>query len=360
MKRVAFLSGPMLGHVARVYQIAWNLRDLGDFDITLVAPNESAYLARLCSGQFATLNLQVDLTHGRPTYVAMAERLDSLFAEHKFDAIVHDMCPVQWLCAVRFPNCPRINVTNVFLTKVGQAETYQTELFALKGKEINELRTARGLPAAKNAFEFYEADCVLLADPPALVEQFGDLPPDHVVCGVVTLPADSGLPAELADLESVVLLSMGSTGLADMPPGMLSAIKAMTRSKSIVYAGSNVNQFRSDPCVDRAFDWLPIDAILGRTNVAITQGGTGSTYQALMQGIPVFVFPTHRNQVLLGELLEGQGAGRNLDYYNWREKVNRLDFKKMRISAADFAPPGSKASGAAIAAQIIADRIGAD
>ncbi|MCB1497297.1 MAG: hypothetical protein KDJ86_16045 [Bauldia sp.] len=358
MKQVAFFSGPVLGHLARVFQIAWNLERLGDFDITIFTPKKSVHLERLHRGKLTVQDLQVDLSRGRPRNVAMAERLDGLFEERKFDAIVTDICPVQWLSAVRFPDCPRVNVTNVFLTGYGRAETFQTELFASGRDAINDIRAARGLSAAESAFAFYEADRVLLADPPALVEQFGDLAPNHVVCGPITLPEMSPLPGELAHLESVLLLSMGSTGTSDIPPGILSAVYDVTGSNATVYAGVNADRFRSDPSVDYAFDWMPIETILGRTNAVITQGGTGATYQALMVGKPVFVWPTHRNHAVLGDLLEQYGAALNLDKPDWRAKLNATEFAKMRRRAADFAATDSSAGdGAAKAAKIVADLI---
>lgn len=357
MRRIAIVCGPALGHVVRTYRIASCLRELAELDITFVSPRNSARLERLCGDAFTVLNLRTDLLDPMPGYAAMAARLDDFFAEQSFDALVHDMCPLQWLSAVRFPDCPRINITNGFLTATARADTFQTRRFSREGAVVNELRASRGLAPVANAHALYEADLVLLADPFALASQYGELPPNHKVSGSIALPPESGLPDELAGLDSVLLVSMGSTGRAEIPSGMIAAVKQATQSESVVLVGESSVLPVSDPVIDHTFGWLPIDALLDRTRAVITHGGTGSTYQALMRGKPVYVYPTHRNQALLGECLESLGAGCLLDASNWRDKVIGQDFSAMSRRADDFGRAEAKVDGAVNAAQAIADLV---
>ncbi len=354
MKRVTFLSGPVLGHAARDFLIAESLCEAGDFNVTFVTPLHSAHLERLCGGRHEIVNLQATPGEGRPSWAAMADALDGLFAEREFDGVVHNQCPVQWLSAARFPDCPRINVTNVFLTRYGRAETFQTERFRREGDAINALRMARGLSRVEDVFEFYDADLVLMTDPRALAERFGELAPNHLLCGPITLRETAPLPEALADLDRVLLVSMGSTGVNDMPVGMLAAIRDATGATSVVYVGGNADRFRSDPAIDFAFDWLPIETLLDRTRAVVTHGGSGSTYQALSHGKPVLVLPDHRNQALLGELLEAQGAACLLGPDTWRDKLSRADFEALQAGAAEFIPGAGDEDGAKLAARTIA------
>lgn len=355
MKRVALLSGPVLGHAARDFLIAEALCESGAFNVTFVTPLQSAHLERLCDGRHEIVNLQATPGEGRPSWAAMADALDDLFDARTFDVVVHDLCPVQWLSAARFPDCPRVNVTNVFLTRYGRAETFQTERFRSEGDAINALRRARGLSRVEDVFDFYDADLVLLTDPRVLAERLGELAPNHLVCGPISLRETSPLPEALVGLDRVLLISMGSTGVHGVPTGMLAAIRDATGSASVVYVGGNADRFRPDPAIDFAFDWLPIEPLLHRTRAVVTHGGSGSTYQALTHGRPVLVLPDHRNQALLGELLEAQGAGCLLGQDTWRDKVSRADFAVMQMRAADFIPGAGDEDSAKLAARAIAE-----
>ena len=67
----------------------------------------------------------------------------------------------------------------------------------------------------------------------------------------------------------------------------------------------------------------------------ISQGGAGSTYQALAKGIPAIVYPTHRNQAALGQILDRMGVGLLLDdSADTAARLARLDFATLRLGAA--------------------------
>jgi len=52
---------------------------------------------------------------------------------------------------------------------------------------------------------------------------------------------------------------------------------------------------------------LPGSEVLKRSSLAITQGGAGSSYQALGAKVPLGIWPAHRNHQLLGERLTQLG-----------------------------------------------------
>lgn len=358
MKQLAFISGPVLGHAVRVFEIASRLQERYDVEITMVTPGDGRYLASRCAGRFPLEVLRVAQTPGAPPYRAMAEALDEVFSRNSYDAVLHDMCPVQWLAGTRFPDCHRINVTNVFLTRLANSDTFQTELFGRLHEEINAFRKARGLPAAKSAFDFYEADCVLLADPLSVTSLFRDVPGHYHHCGPITAPVAGTVPEEIAGLQAPLILSMGSTGVETLPEGLIPLLKSKSCSEAVIYAGDKAERYRADEIIDHAYDWLPLDAVLPGASAVVTQGGTGSTYQALNQGIPAFVYPSHRNQVLLGDFMEELGAGINVGSADWREKIEAADFRGMRERATVLSSREPSVSGAAKAAEIIASQIG--
>ena len=61
------------------------------------------------------------------------------------------------------------------------------------------------------------------------------------------------------------------------------------------------------------YSWLPASRVLSKSKFVITQGGAGSSYQAMALGIPIGVWPTHRNHELLGLILQDYGCGMLMD-----------------------------------------------
>ncbi len=347
MKKIAFIAGPALGHVSRMYTIAQQLESNNDVQIVFIGPSLGNYLEELVSDGFETVTIPIHKAAGVIPYEVFAAGLDEVFQSHQFDLIVHDISPLRWLATTRFPDCPRINVTNVFLTGMAQAQSYQVSRFEVIKNGINRRRARKGLKAYTSAYDFYEADRVLLADPIPLVSRYGELPKHYRACGPCFWNKASELPSALSDVTDALVLSMGSTGRDTFDVGLLRYIISWAGCKSSVYVGNKTQEVRELDIVDHIHRWLSLDRLLDKARVVASQGGAGSTYQALSKGIPVIVFPTHQNHRLLGEILEQMGLGLCIDMSDPNEHIDAYNFESLLANARAFAVETANQDGAA-------------
>ena len=115
---------------------------------------------------------------------------------------------------------------------------------------------------------------------------------------------------ELDDLQSLLLISLGSTSTKDLPIQFVEALADVLQTSNIVWVGGlNRAAWNLGQQLHLSYRWLPTQRILPISVFVITQGGTGSTYQALMFGVAVAVWPSHDNQKILGQVLEELGSG---------------------------------------------------
>lgn len=308
-KSALFIVGPALGHVGRLYSIARQLQDMSDVKITFATPGHAKYIADIVEAEFDILRIPVLSDAAKMPACVFADGLEASMAKTLPDVIVHDMCPVRWLSAIRFPDCPRIMVTNFFLTKVAPTKTFQTIWFDRICEDIANFRSARGLKPVQSAYDLYEADQVLLADPPFLLSDHSVLPPHYKICGPCSWNMDGELPTPLAQVSDALLLSMGSTGRGAFQPAFLDEISQWADCSTTIYVGSKADDIRAQGVAKHYYNWLPLEKILAKTRLSIAQGGVGSTYLALAAGVPVITVPTHRNHEILGDLLEQAGLG---------------------------------------------------
>lgn len=363
--RVTLLVGPALGHVIRIQAVARALRDRHGCRIRILSPGTKDHAARILGGEFDTVILPIPPQAENLPMAPFAEGAEADFARHPPDLLVQDLTPTHWLSLLRPPDCPRVMITNIFLTRALAGDTLQARWFARLGPRLAGWRAARGLPPLAAAQDLYEADAVLLADPPALwPEGQGALPGHYHFCGPVFADTETGaaLPPELqtelqtplqtapaAGAADLLLLSMGSTGRALPDPGLVARLRARAGARAAVYAGPDPAAARAAGLAEHCHDWLPLAPLLARTRLALTQGGTGSSYMALARGVPVVVMPSHRNHALLGQLLERAGLGLCLqeDPESGDDPATVTARAAARIEAADFDALRARARAAA-------------
>jgi len=241
--------------------------------------------------------------------ISFGNQLEELFSHEQPDLIVHDCNPIRWLSTTRFPDCPRVCVTNFFLTRLANLPTDQKLSFSRYGNLIKNERSRKGLPVMKDEYEGYEADHILLADPPVLVDSFGVAPSQYHACGACWWEAASDLPTELELLDNFLLCSLGSTG-KKLKDDFVRRVADKYGCRDIVIAqaskdGESVRNVGSHTIY--SYTSVPLSSLVPKAGAIITQGGAGSTYQALAAGKPVVIVPTHTNHALLGRLLSKQG-----------------------------------------------------
>ena len=337
MRKVGFIVGPALGHVGRSFKAALQLRSICDAQIIFISPDHGRYVERLVGKDFETIAVPTSSFEKSDSFQEFASGLEQVFTANRFDIIVHDLCPLRWLSTTRFPDCPRVNVTNVFLTKIANARTSQAMRFDRIGDRINSIRTEKGLPPLHTVFDLYEADLVLLADPSRLTSRYGRLPSHYFPCGPSSWGADGNLPDALSTVKNALLLSMGSLGKRELDPELLTKIMRQAGCQSSIYVGNKVESVRKLGIVDHIYDWLPLEKVLDRVKVVMSHGGSGSTYQALSFGVPVIVFSMETNLEIFGNILEDLGVGICISDEASFAKIDAFDFNQLSANAVIFA-----------------------
>lgn len=320
--------------------VARSLREQIDCDIQIIIPSVVKFDTSRFEDEFVLHRPRIERKDLRFPAPAFADALDEIFAKLQPDLVVHDCCPARWLATARFPDCPRAIVTNSFVTRLAAADTIQVRLLRKRARRIRRERAARGLADLNSAFDLFEADRVLLADPPWLVPDVDAMPAHYHACGAVWWEAEGDLPQELSDISEVLLCSMGSTGkFVDPRFSTLTADRFGCDDIVRVHAGTKEHRVHTTRG-HRMFEWgvLPLGRLLPRVRAVVTSGGAGSTYQALAAGKPMVVVPSHRNHRILGELLETRGVAVVVDSKRALKRIPAERIAELGATAARAGP----------------------
>lgn len=284
-----------------------------------------------------------------------ADALERAMDRSDPDLICLDLSPVPWLYLVRFPPVPRAYVTNFFLTKLLAAETFQDLDLRENSADWNHRRRRRQLPELHDAKELYDANAVLLSDPPELVPREVRVEEPYRVVGPCIWQPVGSLPAPLIETRRLLLLTFGSTGSRLLPGDVAEKLRRALGCDTSVWLASKSPGGEREDHGGHVFSGVPMAPVLQRSVLAVTQGGAGSTYAALLQGVPVAVWPSHRNHELLAEMLARAGVGilaaelAALEPSEIRREVARMQRKLSEISTTtrgDLSAPAARAAAA--------------
>ncbi|MFQ5644910.1 MAG: glycosyltransferase [Thiogranum sp.] len=331
MKPVLFIVGAALGHIGRSLMIARALEARASVKIHFACLSGGSHLELLLEPGYSVTALPV--FNPADSGISSADRLEQLVKELQPGLIYCDLNPLPQLLLVRFPGIPRVFLVNAYETRLGSDVTVQDLMWSRYGDEWNRLREARGLQPVENPRSFFDADRVLLPDPPAIIGVPADsLPSGYIPVGACIWDPSATLPAELEDARDLLLLSMGSTGMNNLPLDAIQHIARLVGASRAIRIGS------FDPGYgDRVahYRWLPGSQVMSRCKFVLTQGGAGSTYQALHAGIPVACVPAHRNHVALARRLQKLEAGILLYKETWQQQLSEmpLDLDKLQAGA---------------------------
>lgn len=354
MKKILFIAGPALGHISRLLTIATALRDLAEVDIRFAIPDRSSFLSLIQKSGFSLSAIPPQVRTS--SFEGFANEIEALLSLEKFDLIICDIEPVRWQSVIDWPSIPRILVTNVFLAHAG-AKTVQHENFSRLKDAINGLRRAKGLKEIETPDQLYDADEVLFSDPQPIVDQFDLQNEKQLSCGACFWELPGEPPARLVNLRNVMLASMGSTGRTGMRRDLINRLARFCDAAEMVYVGPQVPEQNEFEIRCHSYQRLSFAPILQDTALAITQGGSGSTYQALSCGVPVVVIPTHRNHQVLGELIEALGVGLVIGEGDTLAKLENFDFLKLKANTNVFASKMRLQNGPDFAARRILERL---
>jgi UDP:flavonoid glycosyltransferase YjiC (YdhE family) len=186
--------------------------------------------------------------------------------------------------------------------------------FALHARPLNRARRRFGLvPLGHDLRVVYTwGDYTLYADVPELLPM-RPLPANHRHLGPPLWSARVPLPEWWDRLHQdmpVVVLTLGSSGRADLLPMALSALSELPVTVIAVTAGKI--DLAGVPANAFVADYLPLDLAVQRSSLVICNGGSLTTYQALAAGKPVLGLCSNMDQLLNMNAIEHTGAGLSL------------------------------------------------
>jgi UDP:flavonoid glycosyltransferase YjiC (YdhE family) len=183
--------------------------------------------------------------------------------------------------------------------------------FALHARPLNQVRRRFGLPSLGSDLRtvYTWGDYTLYADIPELAPT-RNLPANHHYLGPVFWSAHASLPkwwSQLPDDRPLILLTLGSSGQADLLPMALTALSRLPVRVMIATAGKIA--LADVPANAYITDFLPMDIAVRRSQMVISNGGSLTTYQALAGGVPVIGLCSNMDQLLNMQAVERLGAG---------------------------------------------------
>jgi UDP:flavonoid glycosyltransferase YjiC (YdhE family) len=350
-KKILFVVGPALGHVARSLVVAEALASQLPLNIAFAVVRQGHGI-KIISGSFSFYELP-DMDRDCIKY---ADALETLLDQLSPDLVCLDLTPYPWLLQVRFPNILQVYLTNFFLTQNFRYTTHQELVFEKTALRVNVTRTSRGLAPIRNIKQMYDRDAVILCDPSSFMDSHIKLPPNYHVTGPCIWEPDVPLPAELAELNEVLFISFGSTGVKPLPHPFVEEIAKALSIQDVVWLGNKGVHEKNHTGLTKHhfYSWLPTSRVLPRSKFVITQGGAGSTYQALANGKPVGIWSSHQNQKMLGTIAQDFGCGVLLDSVTGMSQLVANDHLSMLSKSKELAQCLSKINGPMNAANVIA------
>lgn len=182
-------------------------------------------------------------------------------------------------------------------------------VYAAQAKGLDDVRSEYGLPKFSDYLTgFTWGDFTLFSDSPGLV-QLELLPSNHRFIGPVSWSPRISSPSWYHSLPGdrlLIYLCLGSSGPAFLLPEIVRALSRFDANVMIASAGASMPT--NLPANFFVAPYLPGEQVLQKTSVAITNGGSPSTYQALAAGVPVLGLPTNMDQLLCMSHVEETGA----------------------------------------------------
>lgn len=208
---------------------------------------------------------------------------------------------------------PDLPVTRILGVALAQKlfDAVRPIAFALHARPLNRVRRNFGLPPLdadlRNAYTW--GDYTLYADIPEVVPT-QHLPSHHRYLGPVLWSTKTPLPAwwnSLPQDKSVIFLTLGSSGQADLLPMTLTALSRLPVTVIVATAG----KVALAEVPDNAYiaDYLPVDIASRRAQLVISNGGSLTIYQALASGVPVIGICSNMDQLLNMNAVARLGAG---------------------------------------------------
>ena len=345
-RRILFVAEAVtLSHVARPRVLAGAL-DPARFDVHFAVDSRADWVAAGLNARrwpISSIPPETFLGHlasGRPVYSAatLAKYVEEdleLIRQVKPDLIVGDfrlslstsarlagvpyaaIANIHWsrYARVRFP-APDIPVCRLVPVKVANAlfNVARPLPFAVHARPANIVRRRYGLPPLSHDLRdvYTDGDFTLYADPEGWIPT-DPLPASHRYLGPIywspETPPDPALQSLPTD-RPVVSATLGSSGRIEALKPLIRALGR--RDLTAVIATAGRTDLKDLPVNVITVPFLPGVAGLPRVDVAVTNGGSGSTPQALRAGVPVLGITSLMDQDIPMQAAVNRGAGLRL------------------------------------------------
>ncbi|KAA1250517.1 glycosyltransferase [Mycobacterium simiae] len=280
-----------------------------------------------------------NLTHGRLFFFYNIRTLNKYIAEDSRvlaevapDLVVGDL-RMSLSVSARLAGIPYISIANAYWSPYARRRfplpevlwtrilgvrlvrlVYRLErpiIFALQCLPLNWVRRKHGLPSLgwNLCRIFTEGDYTLYADVPELVSTY-DLPANHHYLGPVLWSPAGKSPAwwdALPTDRPIVYVTLGTSGGRNLLQVVLDAMADLP--VTVIAATANRSDLSHVPSNVLVAEYLPGEAAAARSAVVVCNGGSLTTQQALVAGVPVVGIASNLDQHLNMEAIERAGAG---------------------------------------------------
>jgi len=183
--------------------------------------------------------------------------------------------------------------------------------FSMHCKPLNCVRQENGLPSLGSSLRrvYTDADYALYGDVPVMF-QTDQLPNNHRYLGAILWSPPAMLPAwwnDLPDDKPVIYLTLGSSGPPRLAQMVLNALADQPVTVMVSTAGANVTQRL--PSNAYIADYLPGIQAAARSSIVVCNGGSPTSQQALVAGVPVLGIASNMDQFLNMRAIVEAGAG---------------------------------------------------
>jgi UDP:flavonoid glycosyltransferase YjiC (YdhE family) len=341
--RVLFVAEAVtLAHPARAFALAQGIERRG-FTPILAADPRFAGLFPPSNWQaekihsISTESFLTALAHGSriydlPTLRAYVEEDLALMRKTRPSVVVGDF-RLTLAISARVLSIPYINVTNAYWSPYARQDWCVPALpwvkyagvaaanrifrsirkmsFAAHARPMEKLRGEYGLPSRGDDLlrQYSDGDICLYADMPELVPIF-DAPQTHRYLGPVAWSAPVPLPAWWSELKrdgKLIYVTLGSSGDRSRLPNIVEALAGLGPTVVVAAAGA---AFAGPPRSNvRVAPYLPGDLVVERSALVVCNGGSLTSYQGLMKGVPVLALPSNLDQFLNSGYLKASNVG---------------------------------------------------
>jgi len=341
--RVLFVAEAVtLAHAARVFALAQGAERQGFAPILAVDPRFSGLFPPKPwqSENIRSISTEAflgALANGSPIYDPATLRAyveeDLALLRKTMPAVVVGDFRLTLSVSARLLSIPYINVTNAYWSPYARQDwcvpsvpwvkylgfsaanrifrSIRKMRFAAHARPLEKLRAEYGLPAKGDDLlrQYSDGDICMYADAPELVPIF-DAPSAHRYLGPVAWSPPTPLPTWWSELDpdkKVIYVTLGSSGDRSRLPGIVEALSGLGLSVVVASAGATfAAAARSGVYVA---PYLPGDRVVERSALVVCNGGSLTSYQGLMQGVPILALPSNLDQFLNSGYLKASDVG---------------------------------------------------